>query len=339
LTALDGDSTAALQSALAGDFTSITRPAAVLAGIRELNSALTVTSKIERGLTLHLLGIFNWESTNAFVTKSKVSYTKDTHEIVLSDETIKVATSNLDAEKLREVVVKGVTLTLPASANTPEAKTPINLVFFERKAGTHSSTMRQFVNVLQATGTPSAAGASSLLNRNLESYGTSSLYLGLNLTPSQCRQLFIDRAGSAYDWTYYLGHACSAAATILDGDGDSVSASRLKLFRAEEAFWKKLKDAGAAANQARLLADHGIAQTAGVDVITLIWWSTAMENYAKALVASQSLVAIGKQVVKDGTQGFNEPWLILATWEMLQKPAINVVFTSSMLKLAVGFAH
>jgi hypothetical protein len=339
LTALDSDSTAALQSALAGDFTNITKPAVVLAGIRELDSALTITSRAEHSLTLHLLGIFNWESTNAFIEKSKVDYTKDTHEIVLSDETIKIATNNLDAERLREVVVKGVTLTLPASANTPEAKTPIKLVFFERKAATRSSTMRQFVNVLQASGTPSAAGASALLDRNLENYGTSSLYLGLNLTPPQCRQLFIDRAGNAYDWTYYLRHACSAAATILDGDGDSVSASRLKLFRAEEAFWKELKDAGAAANQARLLADRGIAQTAEVDVLTFIWWASAMEKYAKALVGSQSLVAIGKQIVKDGTQGFNEPWLVLATWEMLQKPAINVVFTSSMLKLAVGFAN
>jgi hypothetical protein len=339
LTALDGDSAGALQSALAGDFTKISRPAAVLAGIRELDSALTVTSRLERSLTLHLLGIFNWESTNTFIEKSKVAYTKDTHEIVLSDETIKIATNNLDAEKLREVVLKGVTLTLPASANTPAAKTPIKLVFFERKAATRSSTMRQFVNVLQATGTPSAAGASSLLNQNLQNYGTSSLYLSLNLTPPQCRQLFIDRNGNAYDWTYYLRHACSAASTILDGDGDSVSASRLKLFRAEESFWEELKEAGAPANQVRLLASRGIGQSADVDVITFIWWSSAMENYAKALAASQSLVGIGKQVVKDGTRGFNEPWLILATWEMLQNPAINVVFTSSMLKLAAGFAH
>jgi hypothetical protein len=336
LTALNGDSTAALQAALTGDFTTITRPKAALAGIRELDSALTVTSSFKHSLTLHLLGIFNWGSTSAFVEKSKVDYTKDTHEIVLSDETIQVMSDNLDSEKLREVVVKGITLTLPASANTPAAATPIHMVFFDRQAATNRSTMRQIVNVLQATSAPSAAGASSLLGRNLSSYGTSSFYLGLNLTPRQCRQLFIDTAGQPYDWTTYLRYACEAEATILDGDPDN--ADRLKLFTAGEEFWKELRDAGAAPNQIRLLADQGIRPNATVDVTTLIWWSSAMENYAKALAAGQSLVGAGKAVVKDATIGFNEPWLVLATWNMLRNPAIDSLFTSSLLKQASGAA-
>ena len=335
LTALNGDSTAALQAALTGDFTTITGPK-TLAGIRELDSALTVTSSFKHSLTLHLLGIFNWGSTNAFVEKSKVDYTKDTHEIVLSDETIQVVSNNLDSEKLREVVVKGITLTLPASANTPAAATPIHMVFFDRQAATNRSTMRQIVNVLQATSAPSAAGANSLLGGNLKSYGTSSFYLGLSLTPQQCRQLFIDTAGQPYDWTTYLRYACDAEATILDGDVDN--ADRLKLFTAGEEFWKELRDAGAASNQIRLLADQGIRPNATVDVTTVIWWSSAMENYAKALAAGQSLVGAGKEVVKDGTLGFNEPWLVLATWNMLRNPAIESLFTSSLLKQASGAA-
>ena len=335
LTALNGDSTAALQAALTGDFTTITGPK-TLAGIRELDSALTVTSSFKHSLTLHLLGIFNWGSTNAFVEKSKVDYTKDTHEIVLSDETIQVASNNLDSEKLREVVLKGITLTLPASANTPAAATPIHMVFFDRQAATNRSTMRQIVNVLQATSAPSAAGANSLLGGNLKSYGTSSFYLGLSLTPQQCRQLFIDTAGQPYDWTTYLRYACDAEATILDGDVDN--ADRLKLFTAGEEFWKELRDAGAASNQIRLLADQGIRPNATVDVTTVIWWSSAMENYAKALAAGQSLVGAGKEVVKDGTLGFDEPWLVLATWNMLRNPAIESLFTSSLLKQASGAA-
>lgn len=334
LTALDGNSSAALQSALTGNFTTITSPNAKLAGIRELDSALTVTSKITHGLTLHLLGIFNWGSTNEFVQQSKVDYTKDTHEIVLSDETIQVVGNNLDSEKLRQVVVKGITLTLPASANTPAAATPIQMVFFDRQAAANPSTMRQFVNVLQATSAPSAAGANSLLGQNLKSYGTSSLYLGLNLTPQQCRQLFIDSTGQPYDWTTYLRYACGAEATILAGDADN--ADRLKLYTAGEEFWSELRDAGAASNQIRLLTDQGIRPNATVDVVTVIWWSSAMENYAKALAAGQSLVGAGKAVVQDGTFGFDEPWLILATWNMLQNPAMESLFTSSLLAPATG---
>lgn len=287
-------------------------------------------------LTLHLLGIFNWGSTSAFVEQSKVDYTRDTHEIVLSDEAIEVVTNSLDSEKLRQVVVKGITLTLPASANTPAAEIPLNMVFFDRRAATDHSTMLQFVNVLKATGAANAVGATSLLNQKLKSYGTSSLYLGLNLNSQQCRQLFIDGAGQPYTWTTYLSWACGAEALILDGD--DANADRLKLFTAGEEFWKELRDAGAGPNQIRLLTGQGIRQNAIVDVVSLIWWSSAMEKYAKALAANQSLVAVGKEVVKDSTGGFDEPWLVLATWNMLQKPGIESRFTSSLLQRAAGAA-
>ncbi|HXB73429.1 MAG TPA: hypothetical protein VNY05_34640 [Candidatus Acidoferrales bacterium] len=333
LTALDGAGTAALQSALTGDFTAITSSRAAFVGIREMDSALTVTSTIKHSLTLHLLGIFNWGSTNTFVAKSKVDFTKDTHEIVLSDETIKVVSDNLNAEKLRQVVVKGITLTLPASANTKQAATPITMVFFDRQDGTNRSKMRQFVNVLEATQAPGAAVAESLLDRNLKHYGTSSLYLGLTLTPQRCRQLFLDTAGQPYAWTTYLRYACGAGAAILTGDTDTVSAERLKLFTAGEAFWKDLRDAGTAPKQINLMNDRGIRLITAADVTTLIWWSAAMADYAQALTeADQSLVRVGARIVKDSTGGFDEPWLILATWRMLENPAIESLFTSSLLK-------
>jgi hypothetical protein len=330
LIALDGDGIAALESALKGDFTAITAPSKAFAGIRELDSALTVSSSVKHSLNVHLLGIFNWGSTNRFIEKSKADFTRDTHEIVLSDETIEVVTNNLNSEKLREVVVKGITLTLPAFANTPAATTPLNMVFFDRQAGISPSSMRQFVNVLKATGAPHAAEANSLLSQNLKNYGNSSLYLGLNLTPQQCRQLFLDGAGQAHDWTTYLRFVCEAEATILAGDEDNVD--RLRLYRADQQFWEDLKDAGAAATQVRLLAGQGIRQSASVDVTTVIWWSSAMQNYAKALAVGESLEKAGKGVVKTGTLGFDEPWLVLATWSMLGKPAIDCQFTSSLLQ-------
>ena len=255
---------------------------------------------------------------------------------MLSDETIKVVGNNLDAEKLRQVVVKGITLTLPASANTPAAATPVRMVFFDRRAATNRSTMRQIVNVLQATGAPGKDAANSLLGRNLNGYGTSSFYLALNLAPQQCRQLFIDTAGQPYDWATYLRYACGAEAAILNGDADN--ADRLKLFTAEEEFWNELRDAGAAPNQISLLTDRGIRPNAIVDVTTLIWWSSAMADYAKALAAGQSLVAAGKAVVKDGTLGFDEPWLVLTAWNMLRNPAMESLFTSSLLKQASAAA-
>lgn len=334
LAALDGDSTAAVQAALKGDFTAITKPGAAPAGIRAVDSVFTKTSKVTHSLTVHLLGIFNFGSTNAFLEKSKVDYTKDTHEIVLSDESIDVDTNNLDAEKLRELVVKAVTLTIPASANTPEAVTPLTMVYFDRQGSASGSDMRQFVNVLQTLGVPAAASAGSLLNQKLKHYGATSLYLGLNLTPGQCRQLFIDSTGKPFDAASYVERACAAQATILSGDADN--ADRLKLYRAGADFWKELGTQGSGANISRVLGDQGIGQHAVVDVITVVWWSSAMESYAKALAQNGSLEKVGKAVVQDDTRGFNEPWLILATWAMLGKPALDCRFMSSLIKQAAG---
>jgi len=312
LNALDGDSTAALQSAMRGDFTAVTKANANLTGIRVLDNALTLTSQVQHTLTLHLLGIFNWSDTNTFIRKSKVDYTKDTHEIVLSDEAIHVVTNNLSAEKLRQVVLKSATLTIPASANTPAATNPVNLVYFDRQAGVSASKLRQFANVLQAIGAAGAAGPPG---------GVTSLFLGLNLTPPQCRQLFIDGAGKPYGWTEYLRHVCDAQAVVLRNDPDN--ADRFRLYAAGEDFWKQLQDLGAGAAQVQLLKNNGIRESAYTDVTTTIWWAFAMEDYAKAVAGGKSLEKAGKEVVKDSTRGFSEPWMVLAVWLMLGRPAIQ----------------
>ena len=337
LAALDSSGKSAVQSALTGDFTKLTKTGAALAGVRELDSVLSVTSQVTHTLALHLLGIFNWGSTHTFIENSKIDYTKDTHEIVLSDQSIQVATNSLTSEKLREVVVKGITLTLPASANTPEAASPLHLVFFDHQAAASSSTMRQFTNVLRAAAAPEAARAQSLLQQGLHQYGICSLYLGLNLNPTQCRQIFIDGSSKPYDWTVYVQRACQAETVILDGD--AANTDRLRLFQLGLGFWKELQDAGAAPNIIRLLAAQGIRQNAVVDVITILWWSSAMESYANALAHNQPLISAGKAVVKDGTLGFSEPWLIMVMWSMLGKPAIDSRFTSSLLKPALGAAN
>jgi hypothetical protein len=99
-----------------------------------------------------------------------------------------------------------------------------------------------------------------------------------------------------------------------------------------------LREAGAAPNKIRLLTNQGIRQTAVADVDALIWWSAAMEEYAKALAANQFLVDAGKDVVKDSDGGFDEPWLILAAANLLQNPPVNSLFTSTLLKPAVSVA-
>ena len=338
LQALDEVSKPVLQAALTGDFIAVTKPGAQLAGIKELNSALTVTSKITHSLGVHLFGIFNYESTNAFIKSSKVNFTTNHRDIVLSDEAIEIETNNLADDKLRKLVLKQVTLTLPASANTPASDTSINMAFFDREAPTGASKMRQMVNVLRAIGASDAAAAGSLLDG--KKYGTCCLYTGLNLTAPECKQLFIGKDGNAYDWSFYLQKVRDAETIILDGD--AASTNRLKLFSVDnDGIWKRLKDAGSAQNIVGELnsigfPDSSVPSLLVPDVFTALWWSEAMENYADAFSSGEPLVESGKDIIKDGALGYNEPWLILACWNILENPALNTMFTSSILTLQAG---
>jgi hypothetical protein len=208
------------------------------------------------------------------------------------------------------------------------------MVFFDRQAGTNRSTLRQFLNALEAVHSPSVPTVVPLFNQDRDDFGTCSLYLGFALTSAQCRRLFISPTGHPYDWLFYLNAACQAEVRILAADTDNTD--RLKLFDAGEAFWKELRAAGAASNKIRLLANQGIRQTAVADVDALIWWSVAMEQYGQALAAGESLVDAGKDVVKESTGGFDEPWLIIATTNLLQSPTVDSLFTSPLLQPAVG---
>jgi hypothetical protein len=335
LSGLDDASKLALQAALRGDFTAMTKAGAPLSGIKQLDSALTVTSRIRHTFALHFLGIFNSASINEFVKNSKIDFTSDTHELVLSDERLQVVENNLNAEKLRQLILKDTTLTLPASANTKDVKTPIALAFLDREGSTNPGALRQFVNVLQLVKAPSAAAAQALLDRRLSKNGTCALFLGLNLDPTQCRQLFFDADGKPFDFMHYI-NARSAVEKAMNAGlaDDQVYAFRLRLFNASQEAWKRLQEAGVGTNMTPILRDLGVAaidlERAVTDAMTAIWWSEAMADYAATLAKGQSLEKVGRDVVKKSNLGYEEPWMILTTWNLAGSPAITSNFVSSV---------
>lgn len=341
LNGLDNDSRSALLAALTGDFTAMTKTGPPLKGIQQLDSALTVTKDDKHTFVVHFLGIFNAASINDFVKKSKVDITSDTHELILSDETLQVVNNNLAAEKLRQLLLKDITLTLPASANTKDVDTPITLAYLDREGSTDPSTMRQFVNVLEFVTAPKATAAAALLSQKLKHYGACSLFCGLSLSSQKCRQLFIDGNNQPYDWMHYVNAMCNVMKAIYSGlDEDPENSYHLRLFRAGQVTWKALQDAGAASNMIPILKSLGMSETEALlaitDVITAIWWSQAMADYAAALAKGESLGEVGKEVVKDANLGYNEPWMILTTWDLAGRPTITSDFSSSLQ--AVGAA-
>jgi len=336
---LDGTSGPALEEALTGDFTALTRDKAVFKGIRLLDSALTITNDTTHSLTLHLLGIFNATSIHEFVKTSKFNYVTGSNEIVLSDKRIDIGINNLTPEKLRTLLAKQVTLTLPASANTPAAATPITVSYLYRKASTSRELMRQFANTLTYLGAPEAALANGKLAEALDDYGNCALSLSLGLTQQQCSSLFLDAATQPRKFAKYLEVREGAELTIFDGLLDDPATSfRPKLLAAGEETWQHLIDAGAFPNQEVVLKDElGMTDTEAAqsftDVITTSWWCQAMADYSEALKEQKSLEDVGKKVVEAANFGFDEPWMILAAWTLAGKPAVKVQFATGLPNL------
>jgi hypothetical protein len=328
LNALDKDtSDPVLLAALTGDFTAITTSGGLPPGIKRIGLTVTDTTKITHSLAFHLLGIFNHDSINTFMKKATVS-SVDGSQIVLSDESIDVTLNNLDADKLRQIIVKSATLTLPA-VGAAGGNATMSLVFFDRKASTKPQQMREFVNALLALG-PSAAShsASALFAKSLKNYGACSLFLGMSLTADQCKQIF-----KSTDTTSYILKYADSETTILSGDPDS--ADRLSLFGQPAAVWKRLQDAPSRQNIIIELRNDGIPESAAqflvADVLTGVFWSSAMVNFAKAVAAGASLAKPGAQFVKNSTLGFGEPWLILTVAKLLTNAQVQAEFTSSLV--------
>jgi hypothetical protein len=322
----------ALLAALAGDFTALTKPGAAFPGIRSLDTLLTTTQTITHTFALHLLGIFNAASVHQFLAESSFRASTNTHELILADESIQVLDNNLDAEKLRKLLLRDITLTLPASANTPETNTPLTITYLDRQAAASRSQLQQFVNVLNFLNAPNPA-AEALLNQNLPHYGLCCLALSLALTPAQCRRLYLDPGGQPRPWDFFVTEVCQAQTAILANQPEN--AYRLQVYATPLAKWTALREAGAAPNQTRILRSLGLSATnaslALNDVIPTIWWAAAMATYAQALADAKPLAKAAKAVLKDSNLGYGEPWMLLSAWNIAGHPPLTTVFTSSQI--------
>ena len=330
LNALDTLSTPAVQSALKGDFTQITALAPSLAGVKEVKSISTLTLTKTHTLTLHLLGLLNFSDVSTFMKKAKVAHLGDTNEIVLAATDIKIVQNTVNPDHLRKVLTKSAMITTGAASSPKNPDFKFQMVFFLKKADVDNSDLRQIYNSLRFVTSPFAAAAKALLDGSSAPRPDAFLYLSLTLDKNLSTIIFKSPEGDkprTIDDFVIAGQKAMAA--ILADDPDS--ADRLPLFSLDLVFWKKLRDAGAAANIQRLLADRGLTSLASVpDFITIDWWAQAMGKMAIALTDGQSLMDAEKEVLKDTEAGFDVPWALLATSSLLAGPSrVSANFTVS----------
>jgi hypothetical protein len=318
LNALDSRSIKAVESALRGDFTEITG-GGNLVGIREVETVLTLTLTRTHTLTMHLIGILNFQDVSSFIQKATAGLNKDTGEIVLAAEEIKVVENNFDADHLREVLLRSAMITTAAASSPSSPDFTFKMVFFLRKGQTSRSDMRQFANVLRAVGSPDAKKAEDLLEEKVKHFGAAAIYLSLDLNKDLSLALFQngDKGRTSDD---YVLAAQNAMRIMLTGDENSEN--RLRLFSVDLNFWKRLRDAGSRPNVVALLATEGITNNASVvDFYAVDWWATAIGRVTTALANRQPLLDAEKSALKKSEGGFDVPWALLATYLLLQARA------------------
>jgi hypothetical protein len=327
LDALDSISTAALQAALKGDFTQITATGSTLAGIQEVDSADTLTLTATHTLTIHLLGILNFNDVNSFVRKSKIAVNGDTGEVVLNATDIKITENRIATDHLREVLARSSIITTAAASSPQIPNFTFKSVFFLKKANLSSSDLRQFSNVLKSVSSPDAEQAEALLVGPPSAVHDVVIYLSLALDKDSSLSIFKNRTSDDF---VIAGQ--NAMKTILSGDPDS--ASRLPLFSLDLDFWKTLRrDGGTRQNVLALLATKGITNLASpVDFFSVDWWAQAMGKVADALAEGQPLMNAEKSALEHSNGGFDVPWALLATRLLAGSPPLVSHLTHSAVK-------
>lgn len=321
LDALDGDSTAAVQRALLGDFTTLTGETG-LAGISEVESISSLTLTSKHGLTIHLVGILNFADVSSFVQKCKQpGLNKETGDVVLSDTEIRIDQNSIDSDHLREVLLKSAMITMSAASSPESPDFTFKMTFFMTKARSETSDLVQCANVLRAIGSADAEKIEQVLASGSHSVADLAIYLGLNLTRASSLALF-----EGHSTDDYVRAGQNALETILAGDDES--ANRRRLCSVPIDFWNELRNKGNRQDILQQLTAAGITdQAAVVDFFGIDWWAQAMGEVATAIAKKLPLKKAQEAALKDTQGGFDIPWALLATRELAGSPTIEVKLT------------
>jgi hypothetical protein len=312
---LDRNGTAAIQSALKGDFRALTANTP-LAGIKQVETGLTLITASSRAFTVHLIGILNCSDVNSFVRTATTGYNQETGEIILAAKETKIVDNNLDKEKLREVLFRSAVMTAATASSAANPDFKFKFVFFLQKGDAGHSDMQQFSNILRMVASTDASSAQELLRSGSGHFGTTGLYLGLQLDRDLSAALFRNGA-QPRDWAAYVSVAKSALSSILQNDPDPTSVGRCTLLNADLKVWNDLRQIGNGAAIDNILRANRIPISASTDFFAIDWWANAMERFSAALVNGGSLERAAADVLKKSEGGFDVPWALLAVYRML----------------------
>lgn len=308
--------TAALASALAGDFTAFTdNPKALPAGIAQTSNVLTRTDLEKQTLQINLLGILNILSAAKIASISTVERNAN-DEITLITDTSSASrlealllNASLDAKRLRKLLSESFLIEAAYHASKigvlpPDFKS--SHTYFEIDDHTSREDMKNNLDVIRVLGLITSAEEDRRLAA--KDFGRTTFYIETRYDDRNVRRIFLDASGMPRPVIEYENAGRSALSALLEGDQGQEFRQRFAKLGAGDSLWNQMKQIGNVALFGPLFGlpanstDPRVA-AAGADFLTITTWAAAMNKAATAIREVQELLRAGDVTSTDSRLG------------------------------------
>ncbi len=281
----------AVQTALRGRLTAINSAAkAGERGIRAVRVGLLSRRERRFEWRINLFGVLNVRTVAELLHKGSLSYDPVTGTLNAADEIaserilVRTRPFEADGQKVRKLVFESVIVTAAyhASRLTSGVTLTSSAGYFEGRQRTSARDLREHFNALLALGLADAAERDRQIGAEHE-FGPSTFLVDCRFDQQAADALFIGPGGTLTR-DYYERIGRDALLALIPRD-DADRAHRRAVV-ASDSSWAALRAAGPAAARVDLARQFGDARAEHIisDYLLIAWWSTAMQDAARALL-------------------------------------------------------
>lgn len=332
LDAADTATRAAIDAALSGDFTALTRdPQALPPGVVQTENILTHTELRKQSLQVNLLGILNYLSVTKITRFSSIEK-NPSGEITLIADTSSASrlqalllNAGVNAKRLRRMLSENFLIEATYHASNVGVLPP-DFTSKHTHLDIHDpasrSDMKDDLDVARVLGLILRSEEDERLGAR-DGFGRTTFYAETGYAGAAVKSLFLDGSGQPRPVEEFETAGRSALGALLLGDTGQEFRQRFADVGMEGTeLWNKMKKTGNTAAFGPLFGiPAGVTnpqvEAAGSDYIVITSWAAAMHEAGKAIQEVNALLG-------DGAVAFDDPRLTAAR-ELLKRRLADVV--------------
>jgi hypothetical protein len=302
------ESTRAVTGALADDFNALTRdPAALPAGIRQIQNILTDTGLRKISLQINLLGVLNYFSLAKIAQISKIEKNERGEVSLITDS---VSASHVRAlllnaagntTRLRQMLSEDFLITAVYHASgagilPPEFKA--RQTYLEIEDSTSREDWKNHLDVACVLGLISRSDQASRLGQR-DKFGRTTFYAETQYSSQMLRAVFLDADAKPRSADFYERSGRSGLGALLAGDlGQEFRQRVAELGGSGDALWRRMKELGNSNQFGPLFGlpldntDPRLGAVAS-DYAVITAWAAAMHQAAALISEIDALLSSG----------------------------------------------